>query len=1063
MSDNQAREKIITNVDKNYFVEAGAGSGKTTILVERMVAMVEQGFPIDKICTITFTKAAANEFYERFQKRLSERSRPENNKEMHPGRLDKQTDQTMKNCREALQYIDTAFMGTIDAFCNMILSEHPLEAGIPANSKVVEDEKIVDLYLKEYSKIESSEEYRDLRDKYKVFVQTQGRHYDVFKSVVEVIIKIRDAEFVYEKPDYSGIEKKYAVDKKDLVKLFNKLLANKDLIYIGNKDSIAAWDLLDKRKTFAIESDWDNNFAQVLDTLKQYSSIGIKPVDDLETYIGASANKFTPNFKTKRYAHYGLSKDGYLDIVEELKDYQARVALDFVIDCVKKMSEVLRKQGSLTYFDYKLYLRDMLKSDALGNHKLINHIYDRHQYFLIDEFQDTDPMQAEIFFYLAADVFDADWRKCKPKPGSLFIVGDPKQSIYRFKNADVASFKNVRSLFTGDSGEVLNLTSNFRSTRTLHEWFNKVFGEHLLSLDTEDQSKYEPINNKDKDDDYCTGIYKFTLAEKKNDVQEVLNIISTLVDNPNILIGDNTRIQYKDIMLITSKKALLQQYINAFTDYHIPFKVEGDIDFNECQALKDLVAVYRAAVYPSNNMYVYGALISSIYDISPRNIMDIKDDIKGLKYEGQFNPSDPGVIEAVESLKHYHDESRQMCASALFEKLIDELRLFEHSGNHNQDYVYYALELIREREANGEIASCEDALPYFDKWMSTKSGLERCAAFERNDNRIHLANLHKVKGLEAPVVILAGSLGQKPSVRADRRVEYVGDVPKCFTFNIDNKLIFSDKYGKKEKEKASVEAERVRQLYVAATRAGRILVISDSQPWMDLSTHVEQDFFSSFAMVPISKTSLTEVDAKRLYDNAESVIKNNSDSMKQSIEIKRPSDIAYEKVREDVTAYNTKRNPELIGTLVHRYMEVVISSRNNVDKDELISDLCRGLDVNDTYYSDMLKKVNDRIQNGGYNQTNGMPADILNELLIADEVYCEVSFSRSNGNNTITTGIIDVLYRKGDEWHIVDYKTNTDGNNLTQHYQSQLAEYIKAASDQLGILVSAYIYHITIV
>ena len=77
MSDEQARRDIISNVNKNYFVEAGAGSGKTTILVERMVAMIEQGIPVEKICTITFTVAAANEFYERFQKRLSQRSKDE--------------------------------------------------------------------------------------------------------------------------------------------------------------------------------------------------------------------------------------------------------------------------------------------------------------------------------------------------------------------------------------------------------------------------------------------------------------------------------------------------------------------------------------------------------------------------------------------------------------------------------------------------------------------------------------------------------------------------------------------------------------------------------------------------------------------------------------------------------------------------------------------------------------------------------------------------------------------------------------------------------------------------
>ena len=101
-NDQLSRDKIKNDISSNYFVEAGAGSGKTSVLVERMASMVEKGIDISKICAITFTKAAAGEFYARFQNRLT-RSQSE-------------------NAKRALQNIDLCFMGTIDAFCNMILS-----------------------------------------------------------------------------------------------------------------------------------------------------------------------------------------------------------------------------------------------------------------------------------------------------------------------------------------------------------------------------------------------------------------------------------------------------------------------------------------------------------------------------------------------------------------------------------------------------------------------------------------------------------------------------------------------------------------------------------------------------------------------------------------------------------------------------------------------------------------------------------------------------------------------------------------------------------------------------
>ena len=125
--DMNSRESIVCDTNTNFFVEAGAGSGKTTMLVRRMVAMVEAGIDVSKICAITFTKAAAGEFYERFQALLAKRSTEptKEHPDREPGELQNPTDLTRKRCAEALQNLDLCFMGTIDSFCSMVLSEHP--------------------------------------------------------------------------------------------------------------------------------------------------------------------------------------------------------------------------------------------------------------------------------------------------------------------------------------------------------------------------------------------------------------------------------------------------------------------------------------------------------------------------------------------------------------------------------------------------------------------------------------------------------------------------------------------------------------------------------------------------------------------------------------------------------------------------------------------------------------------------------------------------------------------------------------------------------------------------
>ena len=141
MTDAQARALIINDIESNLFVEAGAGSGKTTMLVERMVAMVEKGLPVEKINT-----AAANEFYERFQKRLIERSKIPSSFKGSDHELPKPTVESAKRCQEALAGIDLCFMGTIDAFCNMILSEHPNEADIPSDARLISEREEKEIY-----------------------------------------------------------------------------------------------------------------------------------------------------------------------------------------------------------------------------------------------------------------------------------------------------------------------------------------------------------------------------------------------------------------------------------------------------------------------------------------------------------------------------------------------------------------------------------------------------------------------------------------------------------------------------------------------------------------------------------------------------------------------------------------------------------------------------------------------------------------------------------------------------------------------------------------------------
>ena len=437
MTDSEARKLIISDIDTNIFVEAGAGSGKTTMLVERMVAMVEKGLEVEKICTITFTKAAANEFYERFQKRLIERSRVPDDFNGSDHELPKPTEETAERCRKALENIDLCFMGTIDSFCNMILSEHPTEANIPSDAKLIDEQEEQELYKQFYIEVREGKYGKDLREKANHFSSLFWNPEETFAKLIKEIMDRRNVSFMFDRQSDANPFMFLKQDRETMIKILDRF--NKDLsklsLNLGKADDRDPMDVyLSANAT--LHKGWHYNYQGIQKALRDISSLSY---DASPAELGFTNERFIREEAGKTVLN--ISDEESVDaLIPKLKEYKYYKTLSLLIDCVPHLEEQMRLNGRFTYFDYLYYLRNMLQNDADHNEgRLINYINNRHSYFMIDEFQDTNPMQAEAFFHLAAEnPKESDWKKCSPRPGSLFIVGDPKQSIYRFRSADVS-------------------------------------------------------------------------------------------------------------------------------------------------------------------------------------------------------------------------------------------------------------------------------------------------------------------------------------------------------------------------------------------------------------------------------------------------------------------------------------------------------------------------------------------------------------------------------------------------------------------------------------------------
>ena len=379
--DKQSRERIISEIRENFFVEAGAGSGKTTMLVNRMVAMVEAGIDISKICAITFTKAAAGEFYDRFQRLLIERSNPDaaEKYEERPGGLPEPTELSVQRCRDALQNIDLCFMGTIDSFCSMVLSEHPSEAGIPSDAAILSDEDAAAIYKQQYVKISAGDYGDELKDLAKTFQSLHRGAQDVFVKGMFFIMNNRNVSFHYTEAPAVDIDRDFETEKRELLKALQCLMQHPELKYDGNKQSREAWDRISDFY-HSVRRRWSGNLTNLNYTLKSIKNLRLIP-EAMDRYAISLGGLFVPGGKSKtpKWLEYAPEENGGLS--DRLQKLQYDASMTFLMRSIPVMEQALRDKGGLTFFDYLYYLRNMLRQDAEGDGKLIRYIYDRHSYF----------------------------------------------------------------------------------------------------------------------------------------------------------------------------------------------------------------------------------------------------------------------------------------------------------------------------------------------------------------------------------------------------------------------------------------------------------------------------------------------------------------------------------------------------------------------------------------------------------------------------------------------------------------------------------------------------------
>ncbi len=1034
-SDILERKKIIDQLDKNLIVSASAGSGKTTILVERMVALVEQGkVELSKMAALTFTKKAANEFYDRFYKKLQLRVRDDFDIKIHDeySLLGMPTEEGKRRDKEALKQIDTCFFGTIDAFYQKILNEHPLEAGLSCNSTIITEEEFTNFLIKKFSEYSKSND-QNLQEKAVFFGQLIGA--SQFPGIATTVLNNRDLDIDQIPDSIDKLEKTY----KSLIVEFKKgceiLVQEKDYFRTLKPDGTDAtdkngqyWDyLLEHINEILYLKDDDYRTANRL--LRKIGNLAFSP--DNHGLIACKCNfisLFTEprNFQSikgclqiNNYLYSVLNKIIYYKIVE---------FLNLVKDDIYNS---LKDSGLLTFSMATDCLLDLLRNDKAYK-TTIEDIRNKIGTLLIDECQDTDMKQYEIFFRLTATDYKDRFEELNIPGGKLYACGDRKQGIYHFRGADVSTYDHIKQIFEDNKikklpFDLITLTDNHRSNEKLINYFNRIFKNVLAS------QGYSPIQN-DQVTNPCSvfGAYKY-LTSKATDPDNVAKLILQMCD----VYGYT----FRDFMVMTANKDSIMAYSKKFAELSIPSYSEGKIDIYVSPLLDVVINLFKYFGSNKKDLIAYFEILSSpLFKFDITKTVDTSIDYLATLGIPQNKP---------------------ICPSDLLETLASNEKVIKALNCKGIDVLIGFIHLLKYAENSGEIVCYADAIQYFVDLQKQDKIVERLSLLGNDIDAVQIANAHKTKGLEKKVVILtkAGTSYKTPNqIKSDKLyiIHYDASWGQIKYPVLNNPSLESPLIAQKlENEKIYGDEENKRLLYVAATRARDFLFISDELTPKGASKADSR----WYPLIDGLKYFTIEDNHPLAIQNVDLAIKpkNNSFNNEVSFKYLSPSkQDGYVYKDDEIVQPSTKNNDALdFGSMVHKLLENIVKAKNYVLDDKICDQI--GDEFNRVDLVESLQKVKETIYKGGYPQKQCPFNDILSAAKDSN-CYTEVPVSYLDGDKVIT-GNIDLVLDQKDKVVIIDYKTDVhdvDHSKQLGYYKDALSKF----ENFKNRTIEAFIYNI---
>lgn len=1104
LKDDDARRYALSLHDRSILVEAGAGSGKTAVMAGRIAVMLAEGVPPHAIAAVSFTELAASELLSRVREIVADLAVGNISTELRvalPGGL---SQAQRDNLAAATAVIDEITCSTIHGFCQRLIKPYPAEADIDPGAGVMDRNQadltfleIVDGWLRERL---SGDQDGILAE---MVLHSPGETVALVHKIAENLRRCRTlaappvspldghlTAFRQATADFAAFMRGAAATEPETLAIVQRLAEMATALAAGPDPATPS------------------GLVQLLT---------LRPHPDLCTKAGAFASYRKKGKWAAAAKQAGLSKadgDRLNDTAEVcynacceawglLLQAAAGQVLEALIDdarpILQRYRDYKRASAQLDFDDLIFAARDLLRDHndvrrALGQ---------RFARVLVDEFQDTDPLQTEIFWRLCGDPVDDvdDWTRFRIRPGALFLVGDPKQAIYRFRGADVGAYVQARDAFrTQDLDSLLSISTNFRSCASILTFVNERF-ETVLSADGQPGfTALDPFH--DDRGDLCVAALDVAVAdengkasaERQRDAEAdaVAHLCARLIDTRPIVdrrSGTERPCQPGDIALLAPTGVELWRYEEALERRGIPVATQAGKGLFRRQEIQDLIALTRVLADRRDTLALGSLLRGPLVGLTEEELLDIVWALPRSEEQPDRIPRldlgvDPAAIvhplarETIEKLQTLYRRSNSTTPHELLSQAVDMMRvrpllLARHRGQAERALanVDLYLSLSTSYSVRG-LRSFAEAMTA--AWTDEARAVE--GRPDAQEEAVALFTMHAAKGLEWPIVIpvntMTGVMAPDSAV-IDRQTD---------TFYCPVLGVAPDGYeAARQAEKDELDRERVRLWYVAATRARELLVLPrlDTTPsksaWIglvDLSlaelpgldlSHLPADVATAANRAANTQTRAifaTEAEAiterqARLIWLAPSRDENTAGVVLQEEEAGIWTGSADDQPAE-LQAVVLVQGSRDRGLILHKLMEEVLTRETNEAKAALADRatiLIRALGRFPV--ADPATGLSAEELAGCVVQTLALPqiAALRPALLAEFPVYAAHADDRME---TATTGIADALTltSEGRPAVVVDWKSDVAPDPQTlDHYRAQVRAYLDMTGAERGLIV----------